>query len=82
VQTKPRTPTLGVVAAPIYARGMRRIERVRVILGAGRPVAEVTGVGHRCPQTFRISVAAALQLADAGVPLRIEDRGSVGNGTA
>ncbi len=58
-----------------YARALRRIEHVRLILGAGRPVAEVTGVGHRCPQTFRISVAAALELADAGVPLRIEDRG-------
>jgi hypothetical protein len=61
-------------SSPAYARGLRRIERVRVIIGAGRPVAEVTGVGHRCPQTFRISVAAALELADAGVPLRIEDR--------
>jgi hypothetical protein len=72
--------TPGPAQSAIYARGLRRIERVRVILGTGRPVAEVTGVGHRCPQTFRISVAAALQLADAGVPLRIEDRGTVGNG--
>jgi hypothetical protein len=67
--------TPGPAPSPGYARGLRRIERVRVIVGAGRPVAEVTGIGHRCPQTFRISVAAALALADAGVPLRVEDRG-------
>jgi hypothetical protein len=63
----------GPAALPDYARGLRRIEQVRVIVGTGRPVAEVTGIGHRCPQTFRISVAAALALADAGVPLRIDD---------
>jgi hypothetical protein len=75
MQTEVRA-TAGPTLPPGYARGLRRIEQVRVILGAGRPLAEVTGVGHRCPQTFRISVAAALELADAGVPLRIEDRAS------
>jgi hypothetical protein len=68
------THASGPAHSAVYALGLRRIEQVRVIMGGGRPVAEVTGVGHRCPQTFRISVAAALELADTGVPLRIEDR--------
>jgi hypothetical protein len=72
MQIATRTTT-GPAALPDYARGLRRIDQVRVIVGAGRPVAEVTGIGHRCPQTFRISVAAALALAEAGVPLRIDD---------
>ena len=61
--------------APASVAGLRRIDEVRVIVGHGRPVAEVTGIAHRYPRTFRISLAAASELADAGVPLRIEHRG-------
>ena len=56
------------------ALGLRRIDGVRVIVGEDRTVAEVTGVAHRYPRTFRVSLATAAQLADAGVPLRIEVR--------
>ena len=56
------------------ARGLRRIDEVRVIVGRGRTVAEVTGVAHRYPHTFRVSLSTAAQLADAGVPVRIEHR--------
>jgi hypothetical protein len=55
--------------------GLRRIERVRVLVGGGPPVALVTGVAHRYPREFRVSMATAARLADAGVPLRIEYRG-------
>ena len=57
------------------ALGLRRIEQVRVIVGPRRTVAEVTGIAHRYPRTFRVSLTTAAQLADAGVPLRIEHRG-------
>jgi hypothetical protein len=60
--------------APAGVAGLRRIDEVRVIVGHGRPVAEVTGIAHRYPHTFRISLAAASELAAAGVPLRIEHR--------
>ena len=56
------------------ALGLRRIEQVRVIIGRERTVAEVTGVAHRYPRTFRVSLTTAARLADAGVPLRIEHR--------
>ncbi len=60
-------------AGPAY--GLRRIDRVRVLIGNGRPVAEVTGIAHRYPCTFQVSMATALEMADAGVPLLIEHRG-------
>jgi hypothetical protein len=66
--------------APACVAGLRRIDEVRVIVGPGRPVAEVTGIAHRYPRTFRISLATASELADAGVPLRIEHRGDTARG--
>lgn len=66
--------------APTCVAGLRRIDEVRVIVGDGRPVAEVTGIAHRYPRTFRISLAAASELADAGVPLRIEHRSDCARG--
>ncbi|HEX4493569.1 MAG TPA: hypothetical protein VH914_20370 [Acidimicrobiia bacterium] len=63
---------------PECVRGLRRIDEVRVIVGGPHSVAEVTGVAHRYPHTFRVPLAAANRLADAGVPLRIEHRGERG----
>ena len=54
--------------------GLRRLDHVRVIVGAGRPFAELTGVAHRHPRTVRVSLATANRLARAGVPLRLEHR--------
>ena len=62
------------VELPACVRGLRRIDEVRVIVGDRRSVAEVTGVAHRYPRTFRVPLATANRLADAGVPLRIEHR--------
>lgn len=59
---------------PACVRGLRRVEGVRVVVGGGRSVAEVTGVAHRCPRTFRVPLAAAARLAEAGVPLCVEYR--------
>lgn len=72
-----RVPAASAPSAPelpACVRGLRRVEAVRVIVGGGRSVAEVTGVAHRYPQTFRVSLAAAARLAEAGVPLRVESR--------
>jgi len=69
--------TSGVSSVPGVS-GLRRVDEVRVIVGRGRPVAEVTGVAHRYPRTFRVSLATAAELAGAGVPLRIEHRGDNG----
>jgi hypothetical protein len=74
-QTPPRQATV-----PTGALGLRRIEQVRVIVSERRTVAEVTGIAHRYPRTFRVSLAAAAQLADAGVPMRIEHRSERANG--
>ncbi len=57
------------------ALGFRRIEQVRVVVGGRGTVAEVTGITHRYPRTFRISLAAAARLANAGVPVRLERSG-------
>jgi len=65
-------PAVPAPELPACVRGLRRVESVRVIVGGGRSVAEVTGIAHRYPQTFRVPLAAAVQLADAGVPLRVE----------
>ena len=54
--------------------GLHRVECVRVTVGSGRAIAEVTGVAHRYPRTFRISLSSAARLAAAGLPLRIEHR--------
>ena len=71
-----RTPTvrLDEVDLPPSVRGLRRIEEVRVIVGPRHSVAEVTGVAHRYPRTFRVPLATANRLADAGVPMWIELR--------
>jgi hypothetical protein len=66
-------------AEPASLCGLRRVERVRVVVGDGHPVAVVTGVAHRYPHDFRISMATALRLADAGVPMQIEYRGDRGH---
>jgi hypothetical protein len=67
-----RAPTAPAPELPACVRGLRRVEGVRVIVGAGRSVAEVTGVAHRYPRTFRVSLAAAAALADAGVPMTVD----------
>jgi hypothetical protein len=54
--------------------GLRRVEEVRVFVGHGHPVAVVTGVVHRYPRRFRISMATAARLARSGVPVHIEQR--------
>jgi hypothetical protein len=59
---------------PASLCGLRRVERMRVLVGGGPPIALVTGVAHRYPHEFRISMETAARLADAGVPLRIEYR--------
>jgi len=55
--------------------GLRRVERVRVLVSDGRAVADVTGVAHRYPYTFGVSLSTAARLADAGVPLLVERPG-------
>ncbi|HEY4377651.1 MAG TPA: hypothetical protein VGM93_10845 [Acidimicrobiales bacterium] len=66
----------GSIAPSVAASlGLRRIECVRVFVGGGRPVAEVTGVARRYPRNLPISLASATRLADAGVPLEIVYRG-------
>jgi hypothetical protein len=52
--------------------GLRRVDSVRVIVGARSTVAVVRGVARRYPREFRISLATAAALADAGVPLVID----------
>jgi hypothetical protein len=54
--------------------GLRRVEQVHVVVGNGRPVALVSGVGHRRPRQFRVSMATACRLVEAGVPCRFEYR--------
>ncbi len=54
--------------------GLRRVEQLRVIVGGGNPIALVTAVAHRYPREFRVTMATAARLADAGVPVRIENR--------
>ena len=69
MHTSLRPPTVSAAAF-----GLRRIEQLRVIVGESRTVAEVTGIAHRYPRTFRVSLSTAAQLADAGIPLTIEHR--------
>lgn len=65
-------------ASPVAALGLRRVECVRLSVGQGPAVAEVSGVAYRYPRTFRVSLATAARLADVGVPVRIERRGQPG----
>ncbi len=62
--------------APIDAAtlGFRRIDSVRIVLGAGRPFAEVSGTARRFPRTIRTSLATARELAAAGLRVDIEHR--------
>lgn len=58
----------------VAALGLRRVDRIRVLVGQGRARAEVTGIARRFPRTLRISLEQATRLAAAGVPMRIEHR--------
>lgn len=48
---------------------MRRVSFVRVVTDATGVWAEAVGVGHRLPVTRTITVAKAVELSQAGVPL-------------
>jgi hypothetical protein len=56
------------------AMGLRRVDYIRVTVGGGRPVAEVTGAGHRYPSTVRVPLRTANRLAAAGIPLLVKVR--------
>ena len=58
----------------VSSLGFRRVDCVRVIVGMGRPFAEVTGVVHRSARTVRVPIAIANRLSRAGVPLLLDDR--------
>ena len=64
-------PTIETLAASL---GLRPVDRLRVMLGDGPVVAEVTGLARRHRRTVRVSLACAARLAAAGAPLRIEHR--------
>jgi hypothetical protein len=71
-QPLPRPSWSGAAAAV----GLRRVDWVRVFVADGQTVAEMAGVAHRYPRRFRVSLAGAARLAEAGVPLRIEHPGA------
>jgi hypothetical protein len=54
--------------------GLRRVDYIRVTVGGGRPVAEVTGAAHRYPSTVRVPLRTANRLAAAGIPLLVSFR--------
>ena len=54
--------------------GLRRVDYIRVTVGGGRPVAELTGAGHRYPSTVRVPLRTANRLAAAGIPLLVRFR--------
>jgi hypothetical protein len=55
------------------APALHRIDGVRLVIGGGRPRAEVCGVGHRRPATVPISLSLASRLVAAGAPLVVRD---------
>ena len=73
MSTTSPAPAVSVPLSAVVA-GLRRIEYVRVVVGAESTIAFVSGVARRYPREFRISLATAAALADAGVPLQFDDR--------
>ncbi len=63
-----RPPSLAQVAGAV---GFRRIELVRVNVGATRTTAQATGVAHRYPRTVAISLSTAGRLVAAGAPFQV-----------
>jgi hypothetical protein len=53
--------------------GLRRVDWIRVLLGADGPRAEAVGVRHRRPTATPISLAAATELVSRGAPLVVRD---------
>ena len=47
---------------------MRRVSWVRIVVDDQGPHCEVLGVGHRLPNTRRVSLDTALALSASGVP--------------
>jgi hypothetical protein len=47
---------------------MRRVSWVRIVITDAGAECEAMGVGHRLPNTRRISLETALALAQEGVP--------------
>ncbi len=48
---------------------LRRLDGVRLTVGAGGTTAEAYGLGSRLPATVRISLRLGAQLVEAGAPL-------------
>jgi hypothetical protein len=53
---------------------MRRIDYVRLVVSGESLTPFVGGVARRYPREYRITIATANELADEGVPVRIEVR--------
>jgi hypothetical protein len=63
-----------VDSARKWLRLMRRIDRVTISVGPGRPTAHLDGVSHRLPVRRVVHVEAALGLRALGVPTVVEGR--------
>jgi hypothetical protein len=53
--------------------GLRRVDWIRVLLGADGPRAEAVGIRHRSPVTAPITLTAATRLVAGGSPLVVHD---------
>ncbi len=53
--------------------GLRRVDWIRVLLGADGPRAEAVGIRHRVPVTVPITLAAATRIVAGGAPLVVHD---------
>ena len=53
--------------------GLRRVDWVRITVGADGPHAEVVGLAHRHPATVPVPVGTAARLAREGIPLVVRD---------
>ena len=62
-----------VIVSAVVA-GMRRIDYVRLVVSGESLTPFVGGVARRYPREYRITIATANELADEGVPVRIEVR--------
>jgi hypothetical protein len=53
--------------------GLRRVDWIRVLLGADGPRAEAVGIRHRVPAATPITLAVATRLVADGAPLVVRD---------
>lgn len=75
-RTEENRQAILAIRSSAAALGLRRVDLVRIIVGAAATTCQVVGIGHRVRRTCTVPLATGLRLRDAGVPTVVRSSSS------